>query len=444
MSAGLVHPILDDALGNTAYVVDVGNGQAIVIDPRRDIDAYRRFAHAERLEIVAALETHLHADFVSGARELQAGGAQVYAARDAGLGFGHRPVTPGEQLAIGDAAIEVVATPGHTPEHLAYVLRLGDSSFVFSGGSLIAGGAARTDLSGSDRTMALARAQFMSIRRLSALPDEALLCPTHGGGSFCAVASGPGGLRTIGDERRANPLLAIDDEDEFVRRSVGALGSYPSYFRSLRELNRVGPTLLEGAVTPPRLAGAQAQEAIEGGAWLIDARSVAAWTRAHPVGAISIELRPAFASWLGWVVPFGEAIVFLLDPGSLDEATLLARRIGYDRILGWLSLADWQDAGLPVTSGDAVTASELATGEHVVIDVRQAAEYARGHLLGAEHLELGDLIAGKRPSAPSLVVYCGHGERSATAASLLERQGVAAANLSGGLDAWRAAGLPTT
>lgn len=442
MSAARVHPIQDDALGNTAYLVDVGDGQAVAVDPRRDIDVYRRVAAERGLEIVAVLETHLHADFISGANELRAGGARVYAALDAKLGFEHRPVAPGERLEIGDATIDVLATPGHTPEHLAFVVRTADGVSVFSGGSLIAGGAARTDLTGPDRTMELARAQFASLRRLSALPDETMLRPTHGGGSFCSAASGSGGPRTIGEERHANALLAIDDEDEFVRRFVAGFGSYPAYFRSLRAINRTGPMLVARIEPPRRLDGDLANDALRDGAWLIDARTVAAWTEAHPVGAISIELRPAFASWLGWVVPFNEPVVLLVEPGSLDEATRLAWRIGYDRIVGWLTMADWQGAGLPIASGHALSVDDVANGAHAVLDVRQAAEFARGHIPDAEHLELGDLIAGKLPGARPVVVYCGHGERSATAASLLERQGVSVANLSGGLDAWRAAGFP--
>lgn len=441
-----VHAIHDEALANDAYIVEVGNGELLVVDPRRDIEEYLALATELSGRIVAMLETHLHADFVSGVQELMAAtGATLYAPEAAHIAFEHTPVSADQVLNFGDVTVRVIATPGHTPEHVAYLLTSSDGDVVFSGGSLIAGGAARTDLSGSERTEELARAQFASLRRVADLGDDTLLCPTHGSGSFCSAVSSSSGMRTIKEERLENQLLLIKQEDKFVEELLNGFGSYPSYFAHLGDVNQQGVALLKDLHQVVQLDGAGAKEAIDRGAWLIDTRMVAAWTKAHPPGAVSIELRPPFASWLGWVVPFGEEVVLLLEPEQLDEALRLSRRIGYDRIAGWFTLDDWRAAGLPLENAKSVSVEE-ADGQSgaVLLDVRQNKEYASEHVPGAVHMELAELIAGNLPDAQDLIVYCGTGKRSATAVSLLARAGVRATNLEGGISAWREAKRPLT
>lgn len=446
MAAGDVHAIADEALANTSYLLDVGGGHAAVIDPRRDIDGYLRLAGRLGLQIAVSLETHLHADFVSGSRELAgATGAEVIAARDANLRFPFRPVQDGDRLVLGEARIQALRTPGHTPEHVAY--RMTDPlSAVFSGGSLIAGGAARTDLTGAHRTRELAGAQFDSLRSLAALPTGTGLHPTHGAGSFCSTGGGTRTATTIGDELASNPLLAIDDRDEFVDRLLEGFGSYPTYFLHLREVNR-NPVLLADLSPARALPAAQVAELVDRGAWLIDGRPVEAWGAEHPRGAVSIEVRPDFASWLGWVVPFGEPIVLVVEDPQLEEAVRLAHRIGYDRVLGWVDggIQGWRAAGLPTASVEAMTAEQARTRAEAgarLLDVREDSEWARSRIPGAVHVELGEVITGRRPKGDAFIAYCGHGERSATAASLLARDGVRVANLIGGILAWNRAGLP--
>lgn len=443
-----VHPIRDRGLGNTSYVLEVGRGLAAVIDPPRDVDSLREEADRAGLRIVASLETHLHADFVSGSRELADQlGADVYAARDGHLCFAHTSVSDGEVLRLGELDVTVLHTPGHTPEHLSYVAGSGGQpEAIFTGGSLIGGGAARTDLISPDRTEELARAQFRSFRRLAALPDHVAVHPTHGAGSFCSAGPTSTTIGTIGDQRAVNPLLSIDDEKRFVRELLSGYGSFPPYFLRLREVNRLGPRLLRTVAGPCPLDPNATQELRDRGAWLIDARSIGEWAGAHPVGAVSIELRPAFASWLGWVVPFGDPIVLLIDPTDVPEAVRQAHRIGYDRIAGWIDggIDAWRAAALPVAATaeiDARTAADRAATGATLVDVRQASEVALGRVPGAVHLELGDIIAGRVPRADDVVTFCAHGERSATAASLLERRGLRTANLVGGFLAWKEAGL---
>jgi hydroxyacylglutathione hydrolase len=448
MTADLdVHPIEDEALGNTSYLVRCGHGQAFSVDPRRDVDEHLSAASRLGVTITAVLETHLHADFISGSLELQrAGASHLYGAAEAHLGFPHRPVGSGEHFRIGDVEVEVIGTPGHTPEHVAYLVTSGDTKSLFSGGSLIVGGAARTDLTGPDRTEELARAQYSSLGILASLPDETVLYPTHGGGSFCSATRARSATSTVGQERASNPLLGVPDEADFVERFVAGFGSYPTYFRFLRDVNRSGPKPLPTLPDATRISPSEAQRAVERGAWLIDARSVSAWAAAHPKGSVSIELRPAFASYLGWVVPFGAPVVLVLDPDQVDDALRLSRRIGYDNVSPWLTFEDWQNAGLPTSSIESIGPEEAAersrNGQAALLDIRQRAEHAAARLPGALHLELGDIIEGKTPEASDVITYCGHGERSATAASLLARRGVRVANLAGGVGAWREAGLP--
>lgn len=440
-----VHAVPDDALGNTSYVLDVGDGAAVVVDPRRDVEEYLAVAQQTGLRIVATVETHLHADFVGGALELaDVTGAAIYGAADARIGFDHVAVSAGTRMEVGSSSIEVLATPGHTPEHVSFLLRSHDGQALFSGGSLIVGGAARTDLNGQERTDELSRAQFTSLRRLAALPGDTLLYPTHGAGSFCSTGASTPGSSTIEAERRQNPLLSVEDEDEFVTRLVSGLGSYPRYFAHLRDLNRAGSPLLRALPEADEIAPETARDAMQHGAYLIDGRDWTTWALAHPQGAISIEVRPAFASWLGWVVPFGAPFVLVLEPANATEAIRLARRIGYDRIEGWTTFDAWSAAGMPEASLDTVDpeqAADRVSRGALLLDVRQKTEYASQRIPGAAHLELGDIIAGKSPEASDVITYCGHGERSATAASLLARRGLRVANLRGGTTAWRRAGF---
>ncbi|MFA9445778.1 rhodanese-like domain-containing protein [Egicoccus sp. AB-alg6-2] len=424
-----IEALVDEGLGNSAYVVDLGDGGALVIDPRRDprpvLEAVHRMGRTARF----VAETHLHADFVSGGRELAEQGARLLAPAGSELAHPHLALQDGEEVDLGGLTMEVIATPGHTPEHLAYLLRDGARPVaLFSGGTLMAGGVARTDLLTPEQTEPLARAAYRSItRRLLTLPDDLPVHPTHGVGSFCA--STPGGTRTttIGRERATNPLLAgAVDEDLFVARLLGGLGSYPPYFLELRDVNRDGP-LVHGP-TPPALAQLSADEvaaAVDDGAEVVDVRPMAAFASGHVPGSLSNPWRAQFATWLGWLVPRGRPIVFVADvlPDRRD-LVWAALTVAHEHIAGELAggIAAWQSTGRPLATTRLVDAGP-ADGRQVV-DVRQHAEYADGHVPGAVNVELGSLTATTEPvpTAPVLV-HCGHGERAMSAASLLERAG---------------------
>jgi hydroxyacylglutathione hydrolase len=426
MNDPVISTLVDEGLGNCSYVVDLGDGRALVLDPSRDPRPYLAEAERRGLRIALSAETHLHADFISGSRELAARGAGVVAARAAGLEHPHHALAGGETLDLGGLVLEAIETPGHTPEHLAYLLRDGSRPLaLFSGGSLLVGAVARTDLVSPDATEALARSLWRSIQqRLLALPDDLAVYPTHGAGSFCSVAPGGDRVTTIGRERVANPLLSAPTEDSFVDRLMAGFGTYPSYFLELREVNRKGPRVYGEYPALEPLDIGTAERLVADGAVIVDVRPLASFAAGHVPGSLSIMLRPQFASWLGWLVSRDRPVVFVLDPGQ--DRTELVRQclaIGYERLAGEIDggVDAWRARGRPLANVALVGPDQA---ERTIVDVRQHNEFASGHVPGALAMELGD-AASLAPTLPAdpLTVMCGHGERAMTAASLLAAQG---------------------
>jgi len=418
--------LVDEGLGNSSYLVDLGDGTAMVIDPARDAGPYLAEAAKRNLRVTTAVETHLHADFVSGSRELAARGSRVVAARAAAMEHPYHGLSGGESLDLGGPTIEALATPGHTPEHLAYVLRDGSNPVaLFSGGSLLVGAVARTDLISAEKTEELARSLWRSIQeRLLSLPDDLAVYPTHGAGSFCSVAPGGERVTTIGRERRSNPLLSAVDEDAFVGQLLAGFGTFPPYFLELREVNRRGPRVYGEWPVLARLDVSMVKDLVDsGGAVVVDARQVDAFAAGHIPGSLSIPLRPQFASWLGWLVRRDQTIVLVLDEGQ-DRAEVVRQclAIGYERLAGELAgaMPAWS-RDLAVTTVALVSPAD-ATG--TLVDVRQRNEFTSGHVPDAINLELGDAAEqGSALPAGPLTVMCGHGERAMSAVSILAAQG---------------------
>jgi hydroxyacylglutathione hydrolase len=439
-----VTAVVDEGLGNSCYLLDLGDGSALVVDPPRDLRAVRAAAGERALRIRFAADTHLHADFLSGAVQLAHDEGTVVLASAAGQrGFAHRGLIDGDEVDLGGLALRAMSTPGHTDEHLAYLLLDGSAPVgVFSGGSLIVGSAARTDLLGADRADELARAQYASLRRLADLPPDTALWPTHGAGSFCSAPPGADRTSTVGRELATNPLLGVADEDGFVAALLGSLGSFPPYFLRLAEINRRGPDVIDPPITLAPLRAAAVEQLRSGGAIVVDVRPVADYAAAHIPGSLSIPLRAQFATWLGWLAPPDVPLV-LLRNGDQDpvDAVWQALQIGYDHLVGELDggLRAWTAAGLSTARTELVDPAGI--GARPVLDVRQGAEFTTGHLPGAVHIELGALAAmtDRVPAAPE-VVMCGHGERAAGAVSVLERAGHHdLAVLVGGPDDWAGA-----
>lgn len=442
-----VIPFVHEGLGNSSYLVEVAHGRALLVDPDRTVARYLAMAEARGLRIEAVLETHLHADFVSGAREIYAAtNAMLFLPRGGASQFPHVPVDHAARIHLDGFEVEPVASPGHTPEHMSYVLRDASGAItLFSGGSVIVGGAARSDLVAPDLTEGLTRDQFRTLRSaFAALPDATLLYPTHGGGSFCSTGGGAKRTSTLGEERAHNPAMSFDDEDEFARWFPSTFPAIPAYFARMRGINQAGPPLRRDIAMPGPI-DASALAVRRRDVTIIDARPAPAYLEAHIPHAMSIPFRDTFALWLGWLADPDSPLVIVTDDAALvprivDEALL----VGYERFAGYLDggMAAWQAAGLSIQGGGAISVDEasppVANGA-LFIDVREPDEFATGHLEGAVNIPLGSLqsradgLAGRH----AIVVYCQAGDRSASAVSLLERAGIRARSLLGGIDAWQ-------
>lgn len=455
----LVKQFVDESLGNSSYLVaDEVTGEAALIDPQRDVERYFHIAEGLGLKLTHALETHLHADFVSGLREL-ADQHQVVigASAESHLAFNHLRLREGDRIDLGDLSLGVVATPGHTPEHVSFTLCETDKhtpSAIFTGGALIVGGAARTDLLGHHLTKPLTNLLYHTIHDvLLQLPDEVTVYPTHGAGSFCNTPSSSERVTTIGNERKWNPLAQARTEQEFVALALEGLPSYPTYFQYLRAVNQLRACVLKGLPDLHPLTPRQVQEQMEQGVFALDTRSARQFAASHIPKAYGIPLNTPLSTWAGWVIPFNAPLILVEDDSSKrEQAVRQLFRIGYDDIRGYLDggMTGWEAEGFPVVRVPVMSVQELYhthANNHAlaVLDVRQDAEWRAGHLEGAIHIEGGQLGREKFALAKEqqIVVHCGHSDRSTVAISLLERRGYQDVRLLyGGFSAWQNAGYP--
>jgi hydroxyacylglutathione hydrolase len=455
----IIKPFVDEGLGNSSYLVaSEATGQAVLIDPQRDVDRYVQIAQGLGLRVTHAVETHLHADFISGLREL----AEQYkltigASAEAQLAFGHLPLHDGDSIALGDLTLSVLATPGHTPEHISFTLTEADKptpSAIFTGGALIVGGAARTDLLGSHLTDTLTRFLYHTIHdKLLRLPDEVAVYPTHGAGSFCNALSSSERTTTIGHERLWNQLARAESEEAFMSHALDDLPSYPTYFQYLRAVNQLRTNVLRGIPVAAPLLPEVVREQMSQGVAVVDVRSPREFAAGHIPNAYGIPLATPLGTWAGWVVPFGTPLILVADdPQTREEAVRQLIRIGYDDLRGYLNggMTAWEAEGFPRTQVPILSAEELYLERErgsapQVLDVRQDGEWRAGHIAGARHVEGGQLRNGALPLAKDepLVVHCGHADRSTVAISLLQQRGYHHPTLLfGGMSSWQAAGYP--
>jgi glyoxylase-like metal-dependent hydrolase (beta-lactamase superfamily II)/rhodanese-related sulfurtransferase len=425
------------ALGDTTYLLTVGRDAAL-LDPQRDVWRFLAAAESRGLTVRYVLETHVHNDYLSGALEVRsATGAQVVAPARGAYRFPHRGMAEGDEIALGDVVLQAMETPGHTPEHLAYIVsEAGRPVAVFTGGSLLLGSAGRTDLLGEGSTEQLTRAQFHSLRRLADLPDQTRVLPTHGAGSFCAAtAPSQQPPSTIGQQRQHNSAMLAPDEDSFVRQQLRGLLRYPSYYRHMAPANRVGPTVLGRLPELRARTAADVDRLTSSGAWVVDARDRWSFASAHVPGSINVELDDMFASFVGWVVPFGAPVVLVVaEPVDLlgQQALTQLLRIGYERVEGYLAggIRAWVSAGRTAMSYPVADVNDLrrasATGAHpLILDVRQPSEWGQGMIPGSLQLFVGDLPGrvNELPTDREIWTICRSGYRAAIAASLLDRAG---------------------
>jgi hydroxyacylglutathione hydrolase len=426
-----------EGLGDSSYLLTSGD-EALIVDPQRDVRRFLQALEARGARLRRIVETHVHNDYVSGAAELRAAtGAEIVGPAEARYAFAHHPVADGDRIELDELELVAMASPGHTFEHTSYLVRAPGSetpAALFSGGSLIVGSAGRTDLLGPNHTDRLTRLQFRTMRRIDELPDEVALLPTHGAGSFCAT-SPPGRDRTssVGVERRRNPALRARDEAEFMREQLEGLTRYPAYYAHMAPINRAGPPVTGEVPLPPPRSPEQLRTLMVRGVPLVDTRPGGAFAAGHVPRSINVPLEPSFASYVGWLLPFGEPLALLVeDRGALLEASTQLFRIGIERIEGYLDggIAAWRDSGAELSSFPAIEVRHLVdelragTAGHV-LDVRQPTEWAAGHLEGSRHLFVSDVpdYLDELDRSSSTIV-CASGYRSAMAASLLHREGV--------------------
>ena len=441
-------------LAHASYFIG-SEGEAVVIDPQRDIEQYLNEARERGVTIKYVIETHLHADFVSGHRELaERTGARIYLGAKANAGFPHVPIHDGDELRFGACKLTFYETPGHTVESVSIVVtdeaRSPEPYAVFTGDTLFIGDVGRPDLGGEPRE--LAGMLYDSLHeKLLRLPDDVLVFPAHGAGSLCGRAMSDDRSSTIGRERATNYALQIADKAAFVDLMTEDLPDRPAYFASDVELNRSGAAMLSDLRELPALDPQQVLSLQEGGALVIDVRDEYAFGAAHLPESVNIGLDGQFASWAGQVVGLEVDIILLgEDAAAVDEARMRLTRVGIDRAIGYVraGVAAWRAAGLPLATLPQIEPSAFA--ERVrsglqTIDVRRDPEWSTGHVAGAVHLPLNRLLASldDLDRERAVGVYCKSGYRSAIAGSLLQRSGFKeVVNLAGGIDAWSAAGLP--
>jgi hydroxyacylglutathione hydrolase len=416
----VIEAIRTASLGDTSYVL-AHNGTGIVVDPQRDL---RRFRDAvERLEVTVThvIDTHVHNDYLSGAPALaKVLGADLVMPAGSGTAYPFVPAFHLEDLkGGGGVTIRPIHTPGHTPEHVSYLVLLdGLASAVFTGGSLLVGSAGRSDLLGQEFADSLARLQYMSVNRLAELPGDVEVLPTHGAGSFCtSTSSAGGGASTVAAEVRSNPVLQYPDADAFVAGQLDGLLPYPDYYASMAPINRRDPGSIETVVVPVVPAAL-----INPDSWIIDLRPRDQYLAGHLPGSLSIEWGSSFAPWTGWLVPFGEPVHLILEPlqDPVWAATELAR-IGYE-----VSGATTDLEGVELETGRTAAAEDLPdalSSGATVIDVRDPSEREMAHVAGTVHRYVPDLRYSIPGQDDEVWVVCESGFRAAIAAGLIERAG---------------------
>jgi glyoxylase-like metal-dependent hydrolase (beta-lactamase superfamily II)/rhodanese-related sulfurtransferase len=444
-------------LAHASYMIG-SEGEAAVIDPQRDVDLYLEAADEQGLKIRHIFESHLHADFVSGHKELAARtGAKIYIGAQAHAGFPHTPLQEGTEVKMGSLRIRALETPGHTPESICLVITDEEKSAVpwgvLTGDTLFIGDVGRPDLSPQHTPEQLAGLLYDSLhQKLLRLPDPTLVYPAHGAGSLCGRSMRAERSSTIGTERLTNYALQIGNRDEFVRQVTANLPARPSYFLQDAEINRSGAETLTDRPPLPELALAQMQALLDQKANVVDVRPPEQFAAGHIAGSINIALSGQFATWAGTILGLGSKPVLVAETDAqIEEANLRLSRVGIEDIRGYLAggVSAWEKAGLPLARTAEVSAEELhqrlRKGSVRVLDVRRDAEWQAGHIAQAQSRALDTFPQGLPDVDPvqPVAVHCKSGYRSMIACSLLERAGHRnVINVIGGFDAWHAAGLP--
>ncbi len=453
--------IQTEGIAELSYLLgDDSDGVAAVFDPTPDVDKYVQLARERRVSITHIFETHIHADLVSGARELRdrVGSAKIFVSHegDARYGFDHEPVMDGDTFAFGKAVVTVRHTPGHTSEHVSYAVAARDRPQipwgVLTGDSLFVNSVGRPDLMGSSQTDDLVQMLFQTLYGyFLALPDSVVIHPAHGHGSPCGADIGDRMQSTIGYERRFNPFLQHADLESFKAHALGTAPPAPTYYPRMKTLNARGPEVLGRLPCVPGLPATTFDKAVQHKAGvLVDTRMMLAYGGGHVRGALNLGASPTLSIWAGWLLDPNEPILLVLDhDDDLDELLPLFIRTGFTKFAGFLvgGMEAWSNAGLPLEAVAQLTVHDVheAGSDLLVLDVRAPSEWSQGHVPGARHVFLPNLrsqcheLDENRPIA----VYCDSGYRASIATSILNQEGIARVrNVPGSWQAWIKAGLP--
>ena len=453
----------DEKLAQAAYMVGCqATGEAVMVDPARDVEPYIEAAKKEGLTLVGSLETHIHADFVAGSRELAKRlRATMYVSNEGGKDwtyqnieqFPHQLLSDGDKFKIGNLTFSVMHTPGHTPESISFLLKdvnADEPMGMFTGDFVFVGDIGRPDLlekaAGMKGTSeAGAYEMFKSLERFKSLPDFIQIWPAHGAGSACGKALGAVPSSTVGYEKRFNWALQYDNQEAFVQDLQEGQPEPPSYFAVMKHVNKVGPNIVAELPAPRRIDTLkELQEAVQSGAQVIDTRDSALFAKQHIKGTYNIPFGKSFTNWAGWIVDYDRSLYLLAAPKDLEDIQTALRSIGIDRTEYYMDVdlaiqsASEVEAYHDITPGEA--APLVANGEVNVVDVRNLSEWQDGHIDGAEHIMLGTLLdrIDEVPTDRPLLVHCASGVRSAIGVSLLQAKGIKdVRNVMGGYNRWQ-------
>lgn len=442
----------DEDLAQASYLVACqAASEAIVIDPSRHVEQYIKEAEAQKVKIVAVTETHIHADYLSGSRQLaEQVGAKMYLSKEGGPDWQYQFAGPGDSfvgdkdvIKLGNLSLEVMHTPGHTPESISFILTDHPASDepigVFTGDFLFVGDVGRPDLlekaAGIRDTMRKGAAQlFHTLRRFEKLPDYLQIWPAHGAGSACGKALGAIPSSVLGYEKKTNWAFQISGEQEFVEAILEGQPEPPKYFAQMKKLNKIGPPLLTHDKLP-ELSAASMEGVLKEGK-LIDLRGVDEFVQGHPEGALFLPEGSSLVTWAGWLLSYQEDLHFLVkDAHQAERAARSLRSIGLDNVKGYYLENAVKASGLALRASKRIEASDVDVEAGKILDVRSEKEWSEGHLEGALHIHLGYLQERLDEVPDQPVVYCGSGVRSLIASSLLQRAGKQPIDIVGGWEA---------